>query len=51
MSRLVSGFRGADILWVQTSYHSCNTSATICWRGSISIPEKNTNGGITYYST
>jgi hypothetical protein len=51
MSRSVSGFRGADILWVQTSYHSCNTGATICGRGPISSPEKNTNGRITDYST
>jgi hypothetical protein len=51
MSRSVSGFRSADILWVQISYHSRKTSATICVRGSISTPEKNTNGGITNYST
>jgi len=42
MSRSVSGFRGADILWIQTPYHSYNMSATICGRGSISTEEKNT---------
>jgi hypothetical protein len=51
MSRSVSGFRGADILWIQTPYHSYNAGATICGRRPISIPEKNTNGGITNYST